>query len=321
MKIVVTGGLGYIGSWVVRTFLDAGHDVGIIDDRRSAVTQPYAILDRNVIIAPIESGLAQKFLQKFVPDVVLHLAASTNVGEGERKPFEFIENNVGALATFLKNVIASECHRIVQTSSCTVYGIPRSLPVKESDPLGAISWYGWTKLAAEEILRRACDQRLLRSVLLRCFNPVGPSLGTLPEGLLVPRAIQAASSGSSFTVNGKNYATKDGTCVRDYVDVRDVAEAHLAAAEWLMRSEGSPCEAINVGSGRAESVLEILRLVEKISSITMKIGFGPDRPGDVPGLFGDVSKAASVLGWNPKRGIEESIGDAWNSISRVNETS
>lgn len=315
MKIVVTGGLGYIGSWVTRTLLEAGHQVGIIDNQSTAAVGPSALVDADVMVASIESTPAHKFIRRFSPDVVMHLAASTLVGEGESKPFDYGENNVGAAATFLKAVLAAGCRRIVHAGSCAVYGSPKYFPVDESFPTTPMSWYGWTKLMVEEMLRRAALYGDIKCAALRYFNVIGPSLGKFPDNLLFPRVIKAASSGAELVVNGKEYPTKDGTCVRDYVDVRDVAEAHVAAAEWLAGDSGNAWEAINIGSGQGLSVLEILAAIEKVSSTKIKTSFGPSRPGDVSQVFANITKAAEVLGWQPKRKIEESAKDAWDLIA------
>lgn len=313
MKALVTGGLGFVGGVVAQELGRAGHDVRILDDGRDSVADGL-FADSFIWRLPIEMPDISDLIWKFEPDVVLHFAASAAVGDGENRPLEYARNNVGAFASFLITLRNARPIPIVHSGSCAVYGVPDRLPVDEDHPTRPVSWYGRTKLMAEELLVRSG----LPHVLFRYFNAAGSAYGIVEnrihEERLIPKALEAVVSGSEFTVNGHTLATKDGTCVRDYVHVLDLADAHMQAAVRLAAGDrtllGKP---VNLGTGRGASVLEVLTVVERVTGGKVQRRLGPGRPGDISEAVASCARAKALLGWKASRTLEDSVRDAWEA--------
>lgn len=326
MDILITGGVGFIGSHTVVSLQEAGFNPVILDNLCNS--SPH-ILGRVEQI----TGRAPAFIRADVNDpaaldavfsqyriqAVIHFAALKAVGESVEKPLEYYRSNVGGIITLLEAMKKHGVERMVFSSSCTVYGEPLKVPVSEDESIKpANSPYGATKQMCETILR---DNPWCRTQCLRYFNPVGahPSglIGELPLGVpnnLVPYITQtAAGIREKLTVHGNDYPTHDGTCIRDYIHVMDLAEAHLASLKRLMdHAEEAPFEAFNIGTGIGYSVLDVVQAFEKATGITIPYRIGPRRPGDVVAVWSDCSRVNTVLGWKARFGLEEMMRDAWN---------
>ena len=257
---------------------------------------------------------------------VVHFAAYKAVGESVAEPLKYYRNNVGSLLALLSAMERADCRALVFSSSCTVYGVPDHLPVDETAPTRrANSPYGNTKQVCEDILAElaASGRSAVRAVALRYFNPIGahPSarIGELPLGVpnnLVPFVTQtAAGLRERLTVYGTDYDTPDGSCIRDYIHVVDLAAAHVVALRRLLGEQAPPeraaLDVFNLGTGRGHSVLEVVREFERVSGQTLPVVLGPRRAGDVPAIFGDVARAADVLGWRAERTLADALADAW----------
>jgi UDP-glucose 4-epimerase len=253
---------------------------------------------------------------------IIHFAAHKAVGESMAKPLAYYRNNLVSMMVILEAMPAAQIPYLIFSSSCTVYGNPAQLPVTEATPVqAAMSVYGNTKQIGEEMLRDTVSAGYpIKSIALRYFNPIGahPSalIGELPRGVpnnLIPYVTQtAAGIRPQLTVFGDDYDTPDGSCIRDYIHVMDLAEAHVAALRRLQTIDApAHYEEINVGTGSGHSVLEIIHTFEKISGQPLSYAIGPRRPGDIPSIYADVTRSAELLGWRARRGLEESIRDAW----------
>lgn len=327
-KILVTGGTGYIGSHTVVELIKAGYEPIIIDDLSNS---SLSALDGIETISGIRPEFHQFNLQNSAAideffsqhpdiDVVIHFAAFKAVGESINKPLAYYQNNVGSLTNLMK--AAGPKLKLVFSSSCTVYGQPDMLPVTEEAPFKkAESPYGNTKQICEEILEFSAKASELRVISLRYFNPVGahPSslLGELPVGTpnnLVPFITQAAiGKRNEITVFGADYDTPDGSCIRDYIHVTDLAKAHVAACKRLLSAENKEVnEVFNLGTGKGFSVLEVIRTFEKVNGLKLNYKIGPRRPGDVVKIYGDAGKAAAVLNWKAELGLEEMLESSWH---------
>lgn len=329
-KIIVTGGAGYIGSHTVVELMLAGFEPVIIDDFRNS--KPW-IIDRIAELAgryplghAIDCTNEQEVLSVFrnYPDIfgVIHLAAYKAVGESVQKPTMYYQNNVGSMCAVLNAMKECGIENLVFSSSCTVYGEPETAEVTEATPVQkATSPYGDTKITCEKIIQFVKDSgQPLKATLLRYFNPIGahPSarLGELPSGIpnnLVPYITQtAAGIRSQLTVYGNDYNTPDGTNVRDYIHVVDLAKAHVKATEWLLQQQGSVCEAFNLGTGKGSSVLEIIHNFEKVNGLKLNYAIGPRRAGDVEQIYAKPAKAEKMLNWKCEYTVAEALKHAWN---------
>lgn len=325
----MTGGAGFIGSHTVVSLVEAGLEPVIVDDfsnsQRSALDGLRAILGRDVPFYQANcndaAAMETVFRQESLAGVI-HFAAHKAVGESVAKPLMYYRNNLDSLMLLLELMPQYGVRKLVFSSSCTVYGQPEQLPVTEQTPrLPAQSPYGSTKAISEDIIRDVVQAKVpLRTLALRYFNPIGahPSaeIGELPLGVpanLVPFITQtAAGIRPSLTVHGGDYNTPDGTCVRDYIHVMDLAEAHVQALKKL--DDVTPdafYDVINIGTGRGETVLDIIKTFEQESGITLNYTIGPRRPGDIEQVYADVTKATNVLGWSARRSLAESLRDAW----------
>ena len=329
-KIIVTGGAGYIGSHVTVALHAAGYQPVIIDNFSNSSPQAVDGI-KKITGQPLEvypgNCADQPFLQHVFDNEqpilgVIHFAAYKAVAESVAQPLDYYDNNLNTLITLLKVMTASQCPLLVFSSSATVYGQAQHLPVTEQSPCQpAQSPYGNTKQIGEEIIRDVvASGAALRSVALRYFNPIGahPSaaIGELPLGVpnnLVPFVTQtAAGIREQLTVFGNDYDTPDGTCVRDYINVMDLAEAHVATLDYLQKqTPPAHFDVINVGTGQGHSVLEVLKLFEESNGVRLNTRIGARRAGDVPSLYANVDKAARLLGWQATRTLRQSLQTAW----------
>ncbi len=329
-KILVTGGAGYIGSHTVVELVEAGYEPVIIDNfsnsKESVLDGIAAILGRSVPCHQIDcndaAALRNVFQQEGNIVGVIHFAAYKAVGESVGQPLKYYHNNVGSLVTLLQVMEEFKVTNLVFSSSCTVYGIPETLPVTEQTPVQkANSPYGNTKKVCEEILTDlAISGSSIKSIALRYFNPIGahPSakIGELPLGVpsnLVPFITQtAAGIREELTVFGNDYDTPDGTNIRDYVHVVDLAKAHVTAVARMLEGKVADIEFFNVGTGRGNTVLEAIHAFEKATGVKLNYKIGPRRAGDVPKIYADVTKATEVLGFKTSSTLEETMKSAWD---------
>ena len=329
-KVLVTGGAGYIGSHTSVALAAAGYQPVVVDnfcasDRR-LLPRMRELMGRDFSVHELDcrdrEGLARVFEREAPLFGVIHFAAHKSVGVSVKQPREYYDNNVGSLIALL-SVLERARLPLVFSSSCTVYGQPEQLPVSEQSPIRpAASPYGRTKQICEDLLTDVvASGGPLRAVSLRYFNPIGahPSgkLGELPLGkpeTLAPYITQtAAGQREELVVFGKDYPTVDGTCVRDYLHICDLASAHVAAFAWLERqSSGSFHEIFNVGTGQGVSVLEAIRAFEEVTGVAVRHRFGPRRAGDAAEVYASVDKARRELGWQAQLGVRDALRDAWN---------
>ncbi|QKG58353.1 UDP-glucose 4-epimerase GalE [Hymenobacter sp. BRD128] len=330
-KILVTGGAGYIGSHTVVELAQAGYEPIIIDNfsnsQESALAGIQAILGREVPCHRIDCGDAEALRQVFKAEGniagVIHFAAFKAVGESVQKPLAYFHNNVGSLITLLQVMQEKKVENLVFSSSCTVYGVPDHLPVTEATPTKpASSPYGRTKQMCEDIVHDAAGapDNKVHTILLRYFNPIGAhasaKIGELPLGVpnnLVPFITQtAAGLREKLTIFGNDYDTPDGTNVRDYIHVVDLAKAHIVAVQRLLdRKASDAVETFNVGTGHGNTVLEVVKTFEQASGQKLNYVIGPRRPGDVPAIYADATKSAEVLDFKTTTSLFDSLASAW----------
>lgn len=328
--IIVTGGAGFIGSHTVVDLVENGYEPILIDDfsnsERGVLEGLAEICGRRLRCHEIDcrdTGAVDAVFREEAPIAgVIHFAAAKAVGESQRRPLHYYANNLGGLITMLEVMASHGVSDLVFSSSCTVYGQPEKLPVTEQTPIAEpASVYGATKQLCEQILVDiVASQANLRAVLLRYFNPIGahPSalIGELPLGdpqNLAPIILQSAAGlRGPIQIYGDDWATPDGTCVRDYIHVLDLAAAHVKSLGWMARqTAGSLVETLNVGTGRGTSVREAIVAFERATGQTVEQTIGPRREGDIEQIYADVIKAERVLGWRATRTIEDAMRDAW----------
>ena len=313
-KILVTGGAGYIGSITAHHLLKRGFEVLVVDDlsrgHRHAV--PQNLLH---VVRLQDTGALTKLLEGV--DAVVHFAAYIAVGESTREPALYFANNVGGSLSLFEAMARANVKRIVFSSTAAVYGEPAQSPIPEDSPFAPVSPYGESKAMVERVLTDLDRYRGLRSVVLRYFNACGAepeaNLGERhePETHLIPLLFRAAMTGEPVQIFGTDYPTPDGTCVRDYIHVADLASAHLAALDHLM--SGGASSQFNVGTGRGNTVLEVLHAVEEISGRKVPYKIAPRRDGDSPSLVANSQKLQSALGWKPVRSdLKQIVRDAWD---------
>ena len=326
MRVLVTGGLGYIGSHTVVELMEAGHTPIIIDDLSNSREE---VLDGIAMITgrmPVwhrfdirGTHQLKAVLQAEEIDAVIHFAAYKAVGESVEKPMEYFDNNVGGMLSLLKAMKATSCKKLVFSSSCTVYGDSSNSPIDENEArVKAISPYGTTKIICEEIIEDLAAHDNFHAVSLRYFNPVGahPSaqIGELPLGVpnnLVPYITQtAAGIRERLTIFGKDYPTPDGTNIRDFIHVVDLASAHVKALDRLDQSTEN-LEYFNLGTGKGHSVLEVVKSFEKVSGLELNYSFGERRAGDVVQIWADPAKAKTLLGWEAEYSLDQMMETAW----------
>jgi UDP-glucose 4-epimerase len=334
-KVLVTGGLGYIGSHTVVELQNSGYEVVIIDNLSNSSLD---ILDGITKITgkkPLfqKIDLRQKneltqFFKKY-QDIsgIIHFAASKAVGESVENPLLYYENNLNTLIYLLQACNKNKIENFIFSSSCTVYGEPDQLPIDESAPIKkATSPYGNTKQISEEILNDTCKISNLKSIALRYFNPIGAhdssKIGELPLGVpqnLVPFITQtAAGLRDQLSIFGDDYPTEDGSCIRDYIHVVDLAKAHVIALQRLLNnSHDNQFETFNIGTGRGSSVLEVVNAFEKVTQQKLNYKIVDRREGDVISVYANTKKANDVLGWKAEKSMEESLLSSWNWEKKV----
>ena len=327
-KILVTGGLGFIGSHTVVELQQAGYEVVIIDNLYNSKIE---VLDRIISITGIKPSYfnidlrnkiaVKDFFNTNKVDGIIHFAASKAVGESVKNPLLYYENNISTLVYLLQEMKEHQLSNFIFSSSCTVYGQANELPITENAQVKpAESPYGNTKQIGEEIIKESCKANGLKAIALRYFNPIGAHetaiIGELPLGVpqnLIPFVTQtAAGIRKELSVFGDDYPTKDGTAVRDYIHVVDLAKAHIAALERLLNNGNKKdFEVFNVGTGTGSSVLEVIKAFEKVSNTTLNYKIVARREGDITSAYADTTLAKVELGWETEKTLEQALLAAW----------
>jgi UDP-glucose 4-epimerase len=315
MTILVTGGAGYIGSHTVRLLIEQGRDVVVLDTLELGLRERIAGVE--LVQGDVaDHKLVDKVVRKYGVTDVIHFAAYKAVGESMEQPLRYWNNNVGATIALVHALLAAGVNRIVFSSSAGVYGNPDTIPVTEDERLAPASVYAETKATMERFLL-SCDAIGLRSVSLRYFNAAGASDdASIGENWdlsqnLVPRVMKAILGASGpLQVFGNDYPTPDGTCIRDYIHVVDLADAHIKALDYL--AGGGRSLACNVGTGLGTSVLDVIALAEQVSGRKVPYDIAARRPGDPVAVFADPTLVRAVLGWKATRDLRDIITSAWN---------
>ena len=327
MKIFLAGGAGYIGCHTALQLLNNGYEVVIADNFSNscpeAVKRVEALTGKKIALYEIDVQDGAKLKEVFAqeqPDAVIHFAGLKAVGESVQQPIRYYRNNINTTLSLLEAMEATGVKKIIFSSSATVYGEENPSPYKENMPKGSCTNpYGWTKSMMEQIFQDvALTDPELSIVILRYFNPIGAhesgEIGEDPKGIpnnLMPYITQTAVGiREKLTVFGDDYDTPDGTCQRDYIHVMDLADGHVKAVEYLNREQG--IDIINLGTGTPYSVLELVNAFQKVNDMKVNYVIGTRRAGDLPVCYADASKAARVLGWKAKRGLEDMCRDSWN---------
>lgn len=328
-KILVTGGTGFIGSHTVVELQQKGFEVIIVDNLSNSSIDVLDNIEQITGIKPMfeqfdlsnREKTADFFLRNNDIDGIIHFAAYKAVGESMEKPLEYYQNNVGSLLNILDGMKAQNIQDIVFSSSCTVYGQPDELPVTEKAPIKpAWSPYGNTKQMCEDILKFTTSSLDIRSIALRYFNPIGAhesaNIGELPLGVpsnLVPFITQTAIGlRPILNVFGDDYDTPDGTAIRDYIHVVDIAKAHVVAIKRMIANKGkSKLEIFNLGTGKGLSVLEVIQSFERVSGEKLNYKIVPRRPGDVEKVWADTQYANDELGWKAEKSLDEMMSSSW----------
>lgn len=319
MTILVTGGAGYIGSHSVLTLQNAGYEVIVLDN----LVYGHQDLVENVLKTKLIVGdtcdraLLRQIFADYNIDAVMHFAAYAYVGESVTKPAKYYQNNVVGTFTLLEAMVEAGVHNFVFSSTCATYGVPDSVPIKEEQPQNPINPYGATKLMVERILQDFSVAYDFRSVCLRYFNAAGADPGGKlgedhnPETHLIPLVLQTAlGHRPSISIFGTDYDTPDGSCVRDYIHVLDIAQAHILALEYLLKD--GKTDVFNLGNGNGFSVKQVIETARKITGREIPAELSDRRPGDPPALVGSGAKAQKILGWQPQySNLEDIITHAW----------
>lgn len=330
MSILVTGGAGFIGSHTVAQLLEKGEELVIVDNfcnsSPEVLDKIKEITNKNFKFYEVdlldEEKLEKVFKENSIESVI-HFAGLKAVGESVAKPIEYYHNNITGTLVLLKLMKKYNCKKIVFSSSATVYGNPASLPIKEDFPLSTTNPYGSTKLMIEQILQDVCVADANFSVaILRYFNPIGAHesglIGEVPNGIpnnVMPYILKVASGEyEALTVFGNDYNTPDGTGVRDYIHVVDLAKGHLKALDKIREEKG--VKIYNLGTGKGYSVLDLVTNFEKVNGVKVNYKIGARRPGDIAACYADPSKARDELGWVAEKGIEEMCRDAWRFVKK-----
>lgn len=314
MKVLVTGGAGYIGSITVKRLLEAGHEVVVFDNlefgHKEVVTCP-------LIVGNLLKKEDLEQLNSYTFDAVVHFAAYLQVAESMKDPYKYFQNNIMGGLNLLEYMHAHNIKHIVFSSTSAVFGTPKDVPVKETAEKHPESVYGESKMMFERALCWYDEIFGIKSAILRYFNAAGASIdGSIgemhdPETHIIPVAIEKALTNGSFTLFGDDYPTPDGTCVRDYIHVEDLATAHIEALAYLQKTDKS--NDFNLGVGQGYSNKEVVNMVKKISGVDFPVEIGPKRPGDAAIVYADNSKAAELLGFKPKYSdLETIVRTAWD---------
>ncbi|QRM89146.1 UDP-glucose 4-epimerase GalE [Lacinutrix sp. WUR7] len=337
MKVLVTGGLGFIGSHTVVELQKEGYQVVIIDNLSNSSLEVLQGIVSITGITPVfekldlkDKAKVQKFFKQH-QDIhgVIHFAASKAVGESVQNPLMYYENNINTLVYVLQELEKLPTANFIFSSSCTVYGQAKTMPITENAPIQfAESPYGNTKQIGEEIIQDTCKVNSnIQAISLRYFNPIGAhestKIGELPIGVpqnLIPYIMQTgAGIREQLSVYGDDYPTTDGTCIRDYIHVVDVAKAHVIALKRLLENKNtSNNETFNLGTGTGSSVLEVIQAFEKVANNKLNYKIVNRRPGDVISAYADTSKANEVLGWKAQYSLEDAVLSAWKWQNSLN---
>jgi UDP-glucose 4-epimerase len=315
MKVLVTGGAGYIGSHTVRALVERGHDVVVLDTLELGSKQAVG----NVLLyqgSITDDALLDRVFTQEKPEAVIHFAAYKAPGESMREPGKYFRTNMGGTLSLLEAMVQHNVRPIVFSSSCSIFGTPQTLPVAEDALFHPESVYGESKLMCETLLKWYDHVRNVRYAALRYFNAAGASLdNAIGENWnytqnLIPLVMKAAlGSKPSITVFGTDYPTPDGTCIRDYIHVVDLAVAHVKALEYIIQTDSST--AYNLGTGTGNSVQEVIDATRRISGRNFRVEYGPRRSGDPTAIYADCSKAERELGWKTQYGLETILETAW----------
>ena len=326
-KILVTGGAGYIGSHTCVELLNSGHEVVVLDNlcnsSEESLNRVQQLTGKTLVFVEGDIRDAQvldQVFQQYPIDAVIHFAGLKAVGESQQIPLTYFDNNIAGSISLVRAMERAEIFNLVFSSSATVYDEANTSPLNEEMPTGMPSNnYGYTKLIVEQLLQKlsAADERW-SIALLRYFNPVGAHksgrMGEDPQGIpnnLMPYVTQVAvGRREKLSIFGQDYDTVDGTGVRDYIHVVDLANAHLCALNNRLNAQG--CRAWNIGTGNGSSVLQVKNTFEKVNGIAVAFEFAPRREGDVATSFADNARAVSELGWTPQYALEDMLADSWN---------
>ena len=313
--ILVTGGAGFIGSHTCKALRASGFDPISYDslERGNPEAVQWGALE---IGALADGGRLREVLARYRPAAIVHFAALAYVGESNADPLLYYKNNVGGTAMLLDAMRDCGIGKIVFSSSCAVYGVPATVPIAEDARFAPVNPYGATKMFCEQILQDCAAAFALNFIALRYFNAAGADPGGdigechVPETHAIPLLLDAAAGGRGFTIFGDDYPTADGTCVRDYVHVSDLADAHVRALRALL--DGADDMALNLGTGRGWSVRELVATVREVTACEFPVQFGPRRAGDPPALIADPTRARAKLGWRPHYGeLATQVSHAW----------
>lgn len=326
MKVLLSGGAGYIGSHTAIELRSAGHDVVIVDNFSNSKPEVLRRLEK-ITGAPFafhcadvcDKAVMDKIFAGEKPEAIIHFAGYKAVGESVEKPLEYYRNNLDSTLTLLELMRKYGVHNIVFSSSATVYGAPDSVPINESAAVGrCTNPYGWTKYMIEIILKDACKaDPQLSAVLLRYFNPIGAHesglIGEDPQGIpnnLMPYITQVASGRlEKLHIFGNDYDTPDGTGVRDYIHVVDLARGHVCAIKYAAENKGA--DVINLGTGKGYSVLEMVKTFSEVSGVNIPYEINARRPGDIAECYADPTKAKEKLGWVAEKNLRDMCRDSW----------
>ena len=326
MKVLLSGGAGYIGSHTAIELRSAGHDVVIVDNFSNSKPEVLRRLEK-ITGAPFafhcadvsDKAAMDKIFAEEKPEAIIHFAGYKAVGESVEKPLEYYRNNLDSTLTLLELMRKYGVHNIVFSSSATVYGAPDSVPINESAAVGrCTNPYGWTKYMIEIILKDACKaDPALSAVLLRYFNPIGAHesglIGEDPQGIpnnLMPYITQVASGRlEKLHIFGNDYDTPDGTGVRDYIHVVDLARGHVCAIKYAAENKGA--DVINLGTGKGYSVLEMVKTFSEVSGVNIPYEINARRPGDIAECYADPTKAKEKLGWVAEKNLRDMCRDSW----------
>ena len=334
MSVLLTGGTGFIGSHTAVELIEAGYGVVIADDLSNSEKSVVDRIEEITGVRPTfyqidvtDRAALQKVFEEQDIDTVIHFAGFKAVGESVEKPLEYYRNNLDTTLTLLETMRSNGCKKIIFSSSATVYSLSDDVPLtEESGPLGCTNPYGWTKYMIEQILRDVAKADPEMSVvLLRYFNPIGAHesglIGEKPAGIpnnLMPYITQVAQGiREKLSVFGDEYDTPDGTGVRDYIHVVDLAKGHLAALKYADGHKG--CEVFNLGTGHGYSVLDLVKTFEKVNGVKIPYVITDRRPGDIALCYADTAKAEKVLGWKAEKDIEDMCRDSWNWQQHLTE--
>lgn len=320
MKVLVTGGAGYIGSHTVRQLVKSGAEVTVLDSM--VYGHPAAIVDKEVTLVKGDLGdpaIVYPLLVNGKFDAVVHFAAFIQVGESVTDPLKYYENNIAKPLVLLRAMILAGCKRFVFSSTCATYGVPTQVPIPETEKQDPINPYGGSKFMLEKVCRDCERAYGLKSVFLRYFNASGSSEDGLigedhePESHLIPVILQAIKGERpGITVFGTDYDTPDGTCIRDYIDVVDLAGAHVAAIARLVEGKNKEnYEIFNVGTGNGTSVMELVTAFERVNELKLNYKIVGRRSGDVESVWADTALANEELGWKAVRSTDETLQSAW----------